>query len=144
VRKSKSKVCGDLHVCKKRYPSIPVIPALTTGAPNQTNATKNTIPAITRGIRIIHGSFETKNPKKTIRIEILNPLTAMRCVSQELLKFVLSSSGMSSLAPKSIPPKKTLSFSGYIFLRASRRWVRSLSIEIKMPSFLSTMSTTER
>gem|GEM_PF-2237952 len=47
---------------------------------------------------------------------ILNPETAIKWVSQELLKFVSSSFGSSSLAQSSIHHKNIASSSGYIFL----------------------------
>lgn len=53
-----------------------------------------------------------KIEKKTIKIVILKPETAIKWVSPELLKFFFSSGGNSSLAQSSIHHKKIASFFG--------------------------------
>lgn len=53
-----------------------------------------------------------KKLKKIIKIVILKPETAIKCVSQELLKFSFNSSGSSSLAQSKIHHRKIASFSG--------------------------------
>lgn len=119
MAKTRAIVLGFLPKCRLIYPKTHIIPALTTGAPNPTKITKKLIPTIIKRSLRKWGALETKKLKNTISILILKPLTAIRCVSQELLKFSSSSFGISSLAQKRIPARNIRSSDGYSFVSIS-------------------------
>jgi hypothetical protein len=106
--------CHFLHESKTIYQSSHIIAALITGAVSQTMNTKNTINHHIINICIILGKYFTKNHIKIINIVILNQLTAIKCVSHELLKSSLISSDKLSRAHNNIPQRNIASFFGYI------------------------------
>jgi hypothetical protein len=114
VNRSNVKLSAFLPEIIIKYPISHIIQALTTGILSQTNNTKNIIDTQIIKVRIKTGKNLSKNHKNMIIIVILNPLTATKCVSQELLKLFDNSSSISSLAPIKIPARKTASSFGYI------------------------------
>ena len=91
-----------------------MIAALITGAVSQTISTKNIINPHMANICIRLGKYFTKNHTNIINIVILNQLTAIKCVSHELLKSSLISSDKLSRAHNNIPQRNIASFFGYI------------------------------
>ena len=98
-----------------RYPIYHIIHALITGAPNHTNKQNTRIENHNIILRIQKGKNLIKYQRKTIKIVILKPLTANKWVSHDLLKSVLKSLGMFSLAQSNIQPRNIFSSHGYIF-----------------------------
>jgi hypothetical protein len=68
------------------YHNIHIIAALTTGAPNHTNIEKQTILRLTNITLKTGGRNQNKKVINITQRVILNQLTAMKCVSPELLK----------------------------------------------------------
>ena len=113
VNKSKIKLSQDLQDISIKYHITPIIQALTTGILSQTKNTKKTTKDIIKVVLKITGKNLSKNHKNIIIIVILNPETATKWVSQELLKEFCISFGISSLAQISIHHKKIASWFGY-------------------------------
>lgn len=101
------------HCSKKRYATIHMMAARTTGAHNPTNTVKSIILPITKIARKIGGIQPKIRVTNITQIVILKPLTAIKCVSHELLKSSCRSFGIFSLAQRSIPPRNIASLPGY-------------------------------
>ncbi|MDP2396525.1 MAG: hypothetical protein Q8S84_08155 [bacterium] len=67
------------------------------------------------------GKYLTIYVKNKIIIVILNQETAIKCVSQELLKFCFNSSGSDSLAHNNIHHRNIASSLGYILYIVSKK-----------------------
>ena len=95
--------------CRKKYHTIPIIAARTTGAQSQTKIEKVTIQILTADILIHFGRKPNKKVMKSIQRVILKPLTAIKCVKPELLKSCFKSAEIFSRAQNKIPPRSTAS-----------------------------------
>jgi hypothetical protein len=94
------------------YQRIHIIAALITGAVSHTINTKKKRKQLISMICINLGKYCIKNQKNIINIVILKPLTAIKCVSHELLKSCFISSLRLSLAHNKIPQRNMASFFG--------------------------------
>lgn len=115
--------------CKKINPKIPIIAARTTGAQSPTKKENARIPQITQKIRIHFGNIARSRVINVTHSVILNPLTAIKWVSHELLNCVLSVGSIFSRAQKRIHPRKTASLSGNKVEILPKRPVLKIDIE---------------
>ena len=98
-----------LHEIRTKYQMIHIIAALITGALYQTKIVNKIIIVEISTNLIGAGNIFTKYPKNIIKMVILNQETAMKCVSQELLKLSLKVFGRFSLAQTRIHHRKIAS-----------------------------------
>lgn len=112
------------HDTRTIYQIIPIIAARTTGGESHTSMVKLTIEVIIHKLRSQMGKYENIYPKNTTKIVILKPLTAIKCVSPELLKSSFISGGIFSLAPSNIPHKNIRSSCVYKVSRIESKELR--------------------
>gem|GEM_PF-938622 len=96
-----------LHKLVIKYHNIHIIHALTTDASSHTKKQKITKKEKIKIVLINIGINLNKNHKNIIKIVILNQLTAIICVVQELLKSCDKSFGIFSLAHIKIQESRT-------------------------------------
>ena len=114
-----------------------MIAARTTGAQSQTKREKISTKLATDMIRKVGGRNQKRKVTNKIHSVILKPLTAMKCVNQELLKSSWRSRGIFSRAHNKIPPKNIASCSGNIVDTLRRKEERNDESWYKTPCLLS-------
>ncbi len=101
-----------LHEIVIKYHRTHIIHALTTDASSHTNIQKIIKKEIIIIVLKMTGTNLRKNHMNIIKIVILNQLTAIRWVVQELLKLLFNSLGIFSLAQIKIHDRKIASSFG--------------------------------
>jgi hypothetical protein len=128
VKTMRVKVLLAFHDWRKIYHNIPIIAALTTGAQSHTKNEKAMILKITSRLLIYTGKNQNKYEINIIQSVMLNQLTAMKCVSHELLKSSFNSAGIFSLAQNNIPHKNIDSRAGNILPILDNKFSRTTNI----------------